>query len=68
MDPDAASTTSDQDYGVPETDDWMYIKEFYKSHDDVSRFTNAQIVSYFVTQHVCDSRLCGNLRPLIHQQ
>ena len=41
-----------------------YIKEFYKSHDGVPRFTNAQIVSYFVTQQVCDSHLCGNFKAI----
>ena len=64
MDPDDASTTSDEGYGAPETDDWMDIKEFYKSPDDVPRFTNAQIVSYFVIQQVCDSRLCGDFKAI----
>ena len=34
VDPDA-STTSDEGYGASETDDWMDIKEFYKSPDDL---------------------------------
>lgn len=60
MDPDNTSTTSDEGYGASETDEWMDIKEFYKSPDGVPRFTNAQIVTYFATWKVCDSRLCGD--------
>ena len=63
MDPDA-STTSDEGYGAPETDDWMDIKEFYKSPDDVPRFTNAQIVSYFVIRQVCNLHLCGDFKAI----
>ena len=52
VDPDDVSTTSDEGYGAPETDDWMDIKEFYKSPDDVPRFTNVQIVSSEVRQKI----------------
>ena len=64
VDPDDASTTSDEGFGAPETDNWIDIKEFYKSPDDVPRFTNAQIVTYFVTRQVCDSRLCGDFKAI----
>lgn len=40
VDPDDASTTSDEGYGAPETDDWMDNKEFYKSSDDVFSICN----------------------------
>ena len=42
----------------------MDIKEFYKSPDDVPRFTNAQIVSYFVIRQVCNSHLCGDFKAI----
>ena len=58
------SVTSDKSYGAPKTDTWMDIKEFYKSPDDVPRFTNAQIVTYFVTRQVSDSRLCGDFKAI----
>ena len=64
VDPDDVSTTSDEGHGAPETDDWMDIKEFCKSPDDVPKFTNAQIVNYFVTRQVCDSRLCGDFKAI----
>ena len=64
VDPDNVSVTNDESYGAPKTDNWMDIKEFYKSPDDVPRFTNAQIVTYFVTRQVCDSRLYGNFKAI----
>ena len=64
VDPDNVSVTNDESYGAPKTDNWMDIKEFYKSPDDVPRFTNAQIVTYFVTRQVCDSRLCGDFKAI----
>ena len=39
VDPDNVSVTNDESYGAPKTDNWMDTKEFYKSPDDVPRFT-----------------------------
>ena len=64
INPDDVSTVTDEGYGAPETDKWTDIKEFYRSPDNVPKFTNAQIVGYFVTRQVCDSRLCGDFKAI----
>lgn len=64
VDPDKACATSDDGYGAPETDDWVDIKQYYTSSDIVPSFTNAQIVSYFVTRQVCDTRLCSDFKGI----
>ena len=64
VDPDNVSATSDESYGAPDTSDWVDIKQFYTSPDTVPNFTNAQIVSYFVTRQVCDTCLCGDFKAI----
>jgi len=64
VDPDNISATRDEGYGAPECNDFVNIKKFYTSPDMVPNFTNAQIVSYFVTPQVCDTRLCGDFKAI----
>jgi len=64
VDPDNTSVNNDEGYGAPESDEFVDIKQFYTCPDTVPNFTNAQIVSCFVTQQVCDTCLCGDFKAI----
>lgn len=48
---------------LPDTS-WVDIKEFYKSPDQVPSFNNGQIITYFVSRSLCDSRSCSNFKEI----
>ena len=72
IDPDGTITGTDISSSNPTNDDaifpkdlsWNNIKTYYKSPSEVPKFTNADIVTYFVMRKVCDGSSCTDFKSI----
>ena len=60
----SSSNPTNDDAIFPKDLSWNNIKTYYKSPSEVPKFTNADIVTYFVMRKVCDGSSCTDFKSI----